>query len=188
MHRWMWLLLLLTGPLWAAERYDFEPTHTQVHFSYKHMGFSTVQARFKSISGHVNLDAEDWTQSSVEASISMSGIDSGVPKLDEHLKGPDFFDVARFPSATFKSTRIEKSGERQLLVHGDLTLHGVTRPVTLQVTVNNVGAHPMAKVPAAGFDAQVTVKRSDFGMDKYVPAVSDEVNIQITVEALQAKK
>jgi polyisoprenoid-binding protein YceI len=101
---------------------------------------------------------------------------------------PDFFDAAKYPEATFKSTKVEKgAAEGQLKVTGDLTLHGVTKPVVLDVTVNKVGEHPMRKAQAAGFDATATIKRSEFGIAKYVPAVSDDIKLRITSDAIDAK-
>lgn len=110
-----------------------------------------------------------------------------MAKLDEHLLGADFFEAEKFPTATFKSTGVNVIGEGKLDVSGDLTIHGVTKPVLLAVTINKVGEHPMAKVPAAGFDATTTLKRSDFGVGAYVPVVGDELAIRITLEARLAQ-
>jgi polyisoprenoid-binding protein YceI len=111
-----------------------------------------------------------------------------VPKLDEHLQNADFFDVAKYPQATFTSTKVEKGASAdKLKVTGDLTLHGVTRPVVLDVNVNKVADHPMWKAPVAGFDATTTIKRTEFGIGKYAPMVSDDIKIQITTEAIEAK-
>lgn len=110
-----------------------------------------------------------------------------MPALDEHLQKADFFDAAKFPLATFKSTRVSKGATaQQLKVVGNLTLHGVTKPVTLQVTINKVGTHPMRKAQAAGFDATTTIKRSEFGISQYVPMVGDDIHIRITVEAIES--
>ena len=116
--------------------------------------------------------------------IPVDSIDTGVAKLDAHLKSPDFFDAAKFPMATFKSTRVERAGEHGLKVTGDLTLHGVTKPVVLDVVVNKIGPHPMAGRAAAGFDATATIKRSDFGISNYVPNVSDEIELSVSTEAM----
>jgi len=180
------VLALASGAALAADKYTFEPTHSQVNFSYMHLGLSQQTLQLRGVSGTLMLDAEDMTKSSVEATIDMNSIDTGVPKFDEHLKSADFFDTAKFPTATFKSTSVEKAGEGKLKVAGDLTLHGVTKPVVLDVTVNKIGEHPMAKKPAAGFNATTTVKRSDFDLGGYVPAVGDEVKISIASEFLKA--
>lgn len=171
----------------AADKYDIDPTHTQVQFTYNHMGFSNITGRFDEVTGDFQFDAADPTKSSVSITIPVASISTGVDKLDEHLLKADFFDATQFPTATFKSTGVTAAGEGKLAVAGDLTIHGVTRPVVLDVTINGIGEHPMRKLPAAGFDARATIKRSDFGVGAYVPAVGDEVTLSITVEATQAK-
>ena len=186
------LLVLALGLLGNAAfakttPYEIDSNHTQVQFTYNHFGFSDITDRFMQVTGEFNLDAADPTKSSISVSIPIAGLDTGVAKLDEHLKSPDFFDAAKFPTATFKSTKVEAAGTGKLKVSGDLTIHGVTKPVVLDVTINRIGEHPMMKVPSAGFDASVTLSRSDFGMANYVPAVSDAVKLQITMEAHAAK-
>ena len=170
----------------AADKYEFDGNHTNVVFSWTHFGLSNPSARFTKVEGEVLLDAADLTKSSVSVTIPVDSLRTDVPKFDEHLRSGDFFDLAKFPSATFKSTKVEKAGDNKLKVTGDLTIHGVTKSTVLDVTVNKIGDHPMAKKPAAGFDASTTVKRSDFGMGNYVPNVSDEVKIHITTETLKA--
>ncbi len=179
--------LLLAFSASAADKYNFEPGHSQIRFGWNHLGFSNMTAGFDSFTGEVQLDTADLTKSSVSVTIPLSALDTGVAKLDEHLKSPDFFDAGKFPEATFKSTKVVKAGDKALKVHGDLTIHGVTKPVVLDVTINNIGQHPMAKMPAAGFDASLTVKRSDFGVGAYAPAVSDDVRITISTELLKAQ-
>jgi len=171
----------------AADQYDIDPNHTQVQFTYSHMGFSNITGRFDEVKGDFLFDAADPTKSSVSITIPVASISTGVAKLDEHLLKADFFDATRFPTATFKSTAVTAAGEGKLAVAGDLTIHGVTRPVVLDVTINGIGEHPMRKVPAAGFDASARIKRSDFGVGAYVPTVGDEVTLTITVAATQAK-
>ncbi len=171
----------------AADKYDIDPTHTQVQFTYNHLGFSNITGRFYEVGGEFLFDAADPTKSSVSITIPVSSISTGVDKLDEHLLKADFFDATQFPTATFKSTGVTAAGEGKLAVAGDLTIHGVTRPVVLDVTINGIGEHPMRKLPAAGFDASAKIKRSDFGVGAYVPAVGDEVTLRITVEATKAK-
>ena len=167
--------------------YTLDPAHTDVLAKWSHFGFSTPSAHFGIADGTLVYDADDVTKSSVTVTIPVTAIDSFVPKLDEHLKSADFFDAAKFADATFKSTKVEAAGTNKLTVTGDLTIKGITKPVTLDVTVNGGGEHPMAKVPAAGFDATTTLKRSDFGVGAYAPNVSDEVNIRITTEATGEK-
>ena len=181
------LLAVATFPALAAEKYEIDPTHTQVQFTYSHLGFSNITGRFDQVQGDFRFDIADPTQSSVSITIPVQSISTGVDKLDEHLLKADFFDAAQFPTATFTSTGVTAAGEGKLAVAGDLTIHGVTRPVVLDVTINKIGEHPMRKRPAAGFDARATLKRSDFGVGAYVPMVGDEVTLSITVEAFQAE-
>lgn len=180
-------LALATAPVFAGT-YTLDPGHTQVVFSWNHFGYSNPSAQFGNLEGTLEFDQAKPTQSSVSVTIPLSGVDSHVPKLDEHLQSSEFFDVAKYPDAVFKSTKVEKgAGKDKLKVTGDLTLHGVTKPVVLDVTINKVGEHPMRKAPAAGFDATTTIKRSDFGITKYVPMVSDDIKVHITSEAIDAK-
>ena len=167
--------------------WQLDPAHSSVEFSVKHMMMTTVRGRFKSIKATLRGDRDHPEDAGVEATIDAASVDTGVGDRDAHLRGPDFFDAEKFPTATFTSTSVTAAGEGQLKVAGDLTVHGVTRPVVLDVTINKLGEHPFAKVPAAGFDARTTIKRSEFGVGGYVPAVSDEVTIEITVESKQAK-
>lgn len=167
--------------------YRIDPNHTQVEFSWTHFGFSHPTGRFDKVEGTFLFDPADPTKSSLDVTIPVSSIDTGVDDLDEHLRSDDFFDEAKFPTATFKSTKVERVDEDELKVSGDLTIHGVTKPVVLEVTVNRIGDHPMTKRAAAGFDAKLTIKRSDFGIGKYVPNVSDEIAIGITTETMVPK-
>ena len=178
-------LLLAVGSAAAAPvRYDLDPNHTRIDFSWSHFGFSHPMGRFDKFEGDFRFDPSDPTKSTVTVSIPVDSIDTGVAKLDAHLRSPDFFDAAKYPTATFKSTRVERAGEHGLKVTGDLTLHGVTKPVLLNVVINKVGPHPMAGRAAAGFDATATLKRSDFGISNYVPNVSDEITLSISTEAM----
>lgn len=173
----------------ASETYTIDTTHTQTIFSWNHFGYSNPTANFDKINGTITFDAADASKSSVDVTIAIDSINSHVAKFDEHLKSADFFDVAKFPTATFKSSKVEKgTAKDSYKVTGDLTIHGVTKSVTIDATLNGVGVHPMKKVPAIGFDGTVEIKRSDFGLGKYVPNVSDEVKIRITTEATVAKK
>jgi polyisoprenoid-binding protein YceI len=189
LHRCLLAAVLLLLPASAfAITYTLDPNHTQVQFVWNHYGYSSLTGQFGKIEGTLEFDENDPTKASVDAKISMDSVNSNVKKLDTELAGPNYFDAARFPTATFKSTRVEKGATPdQLTVTGDLTLHGVTRPVTLDVTVTKVGQHPMRNAPAAGFTAKTTIKRSEFGITKYMPMVSDEVAINIVTEAIESK-
>lgn len=170
-----------------AAKYNIDPGHTQVQFTYSHFGFSNITGRFDQISGEFELDTADMAKSKISVEIPIASISTGVAKLDQHLLGADFFDAAKYPTASFKSKSVHVASAKELHVSGDLTIHGVTKPATLTVKVNGIGSHPMKKIPAAGFDASTVIKRSDFGVGAYVPAVSDEVRISITLEATEAK-
>ena len=167
----------------AAGTYKLDPTHTDVLVQWSHMGFSNPSAHFGNVDGTLVYDAADVGKSSVEVTLPLSGLNTFTAKFDEHIRSADFFDAAKFPTATFKSTKVEAAGTNKLTVTGDLTVKGITKPVVLDVTVNGAGEHPMAKVPSVGFDASTTIKRSDFGVGAYAPAVSDDVKIRITTEA-----
>jgi len=168
--------------------YTIDSGHTQVLFSWNHFGFSNPTADFKNISGSLKWDEKHPTQSSVEVSIPLDGLNTNVDKLDEHLKSADFFDAAKYPDITFKSTQIKKSaGKNHFSVTGDLSVHGVTKPVTLAVTINKVGVNPIVKAADVGINATGSLKRSDFGVGAYVPNVSDEIKLNITAEALGPK-
>lgn len=167
----------------ASGTYKLDPSHTDVLAQWTHMGFSNPTAHFGQADGTLVYDAADVTKSSVEVTLPLAGLNAFTAKFDEHLRSADFFDAAKFPTATFKSTKVEAAGTNKLTVTGDLTIKGTTHPVTLDVTVNGAGEHPMMKVPSVGFDATTTLKRSDFGVGAYAPAVSDEVKVRITTEA-----
>jgi polyisoprenoid-binding protein YceI len=170
-----------------AAKYAIDPTHTQVEFTYSHFGFSNITGRFDQVNGEFELNTADLAKSRISIEIPISSMSTGVQKLDQHLQGPDFFDAAKFPTATFKSTAVHAVNDKELHVKGDLTIHGVTKPVTFDVKVNKIADHPMKKIPAAGFDASTRIKRSEFGVGAYAPAVGDDVEIRVTMEATAAK-
>ena len=170
----------------ASGTYALDPSHTDVLAQWTHFGFSQPSAHFAISEGTLVYDAADVTKSSVQVTIPVTGIDSFVDKLDEHLKSGDFFDAAAFPTATFKSTGVAAAGTNKLTVTGDLTIKDITKPVTLDVTLNGAGEHPMLKKAAIGFSATATIKRTDFGVGAYAPNVSDEVQLRITTEGTLA--
>jgi polyisoprenoid-binding protein YceI len=179
--------LLVAAPVMAKPTtYTLDPNHTQVRVVWNHFGFSNPDANFTNITGTLVFDPQHPSQDHVRVKIPLSGIDTHVPALDEHLKGPDFFNVAKYPTATFDSTKVVKAGVGMLTIIGNLTVHGITHQVTLHAKVNKIGMQPMWHAQAAGFDATTTLKRSDFGVAKYAPMVSDTVKLHITVEALEA--
>ena len=191
----MFKKLLLTAALVAASAnafaagvtYKLDPTHTNVLASWSHFGYSNPYANFGDVEGTLVYDAADVTKSSVEVTLPLSGLNGFSSKFNDHLRSADIFDIAKFPSATFKSTKVESAGNGKLKITGDLTIKGITRPVVLDVRLNKSVEHPMSKRPAIGFDATATIKRSDFDLAVYVPNVSDEVKLRITTEATVPK-
>ncbi|MGO3127564.1 MAG: YceI family protein [Luteimonas sp.] len=167
--------------------YILDPAHTDVIAQWSHFGFSNPVAHFGQVDGRIVYDAENVGASSVEVTLPLSGLNSHVGDFDDHLRSADFFDAAKFPNATFKSTAVESAGTNQLKVTGDLTIKDITKPVVLDVTINKFGEQPMAKRAAAGFDAVAQLKRSDFGLGMAAPNVSDEVELRITTEAIVAE-
>lgn len=190
MKRILLLALLSLGVADAAiaATYAIDSNHTQILFTYNHLGFSNITGRLDQVTGTFDFDAAMPVNSKIEVQIPLAGLSTGVSKLDDHLRGPEFFDVEKFPAASFKSTKVVAAEKDKLKVLGTLTIHGITKPVTLDVSINRLGMHPMKKVPAAGFDANATIKRSDFGMAAYVPVVSDTIKLSITMEAQAAVK
>lgn len=170
-----------------ATTYKIDPNHTQVLASWSHFGFSNPVANFGEAKGAIVYDADDVSASSVQVTLPLSGLQAFVPAFNEHLRSADFFEAETYPEVTFKSTRVEAAGEDGLKVTGDLTIKDITRPVVLDVTLNKAAEQPMAKRQAIGFDATTTVKRSDFGLGKFAPNVSDEVTLRITTEAIVPK-
>jgi len=171
-------------PAMAADTYTIDPGHTYPGFEINHLGFSTMRGTFDASSGSVTLDAATKS-GSIEITIDTTSIDTGHAKRDDHLRTEEFFNVAKFPSMTYKATKLKFNGDKLAGADGDLTLLGVTKPVSLTVTSFNCGPHPMNKKQVCGANATATIKRSEFGMNTYVPAVGDEVRITIEVEAFK---
>lgn len=158
--------------------YKADPNHTQVAWSVDHFGFSTLFGMFGQITGTLELDPKNPAGARLDIKIPMSGLTVTSEKFSTHLRGNEFLDVEKFPEATFKSTSVEVLGEKARL-KGDLTVHGVTQPVTLAASFHGAGENPMTKAETVGFSATGAVKRSDFGLGKFSPAVSDEVDLTI---------
>jgi polyisoprenoid-binding protein YceI len=168
--------------------WTLDPAHTLVEFSGKHMMFTTVKGHFKSVRGAILLDEANPANSSVEAEIDASSLDSGVEFRDNHLRSADFLEVERYPTINFKSTRIELQGDDRARIFGDLTIHGVTREVVLDTELTGRGQNPMHKV-TIGFEARTTINRKDFGLTWNMALetggllVGDAIKIEIAVEA-----
>tara|TARA_B100000287_G_scaffold421507_1_gene462285 strand:+ start:3098 stop:3679 length:582 start_codon:yes stop_codon:yes gene_type:complete len=170
-----------------AQDFGIDPTHTAVIASWNHFGFSNPAASFSDVSGTISYDEKAPAKSSVNVTIPVKTVDTKVPALtEEFLNDAEYFDVAKFPTATFKSTKVTAKGDNKFDVAGDLTIKGVTKPVVFSATLNKLGEHPMSKKTAIGFDASTVIKRTEFNLGKYAPYVSDEVTLTITTEA-QAK-
>lgn len=167
-----------------AESYTIDPRHTHPSYEINHFGWSTQRGRFDEVSGTINLDRAAKT-GSVEVSIQVGSISTGVGKLDEHLKSEDFFNVAKYPRITFKSSEIVFNGDTPASVPGEITILGVPKPATLIITNFGCGPHPIFKKYVCGAEASTVVKRSEFGMTKYLPALGDEVKVLINVEAVR---
>ncbi|MEY4593010.1 MAG: hypothetical protein RIR18_1905 [Pseudomonadota bacterium] len=168
----------------APETYAVEGSHTFPRFSYSHLGYSTQLSRFNKTTGKIVFDKEAKT-GSVDIVIDAKSVDTGFATFDEHIQGEDFLDTAKFPTATFKSTKVIFEGDKPAAIEGKLTLKGVTKPVTLTVTSFQAMPHPMLKKDAIGANAFTVVKRTDFNAGKYAPYVGDEVRIDIALEAIK---
>lgn len=162
--------------------YTIESNHTYVEYQISHFDTSVQSGKWFA-TGNLHFDENKIQDSSVNINIQIGNIVSGIPELDKHLTGSGFFDVAKYPTATFVSKKVSKLKKDQFKVDGDLTLHGITKPVTLSVTKNKVGVNPMTKLQTAGFSATTTIKRSDFGLVAYPQALGNEIKLNIQVEA-----
>ena len=181
--------LVLGSTLVQAKAVDYkiDPTHTATVFSWNHFGFSTPSANFTDIQGVIKVDNAKPANSSVEVTIPISSVNTNVPALDKEFQEEAWFNAAKYPNITFKSTKVETKDKKHFKITGDLTVKGVTKPVVLDAVLNKQGEHPMAKVPAIGFNATTSFNRSAFGIGNYVPNVGDKITVNITTEATAAK-
>lgn len=178
---------LATSALAAPETYTLDASHSQIVFSYNHLGYSTTAGMFSGFDGTISFDAENPAASSVTVSFPVTTMLTGWQERFDHFMSPDFFNSAANEAVSFTSTAIEVTGDKTARITGDLTMNGITKPVVLEAVLNAAGEHPMAKKPWAGFSATTTVLRSDYGMGQFAPFVSDEVAVQISVEAMKAE-
>ena len=193
MKRLAVLLSVTLAPLPALAEpstWSIDPAHTQSMFTVRHMMVSNVRGQFEKTTGSVALDEQDLARSSVEATIDVNSIDTRVPDRDKHLRSPDFFDAANYPTITFKSTRVEKVGDGKLKVSGNLTIRGVTKPVVLDVDGPTAAVKDPGGNARRGITATTTISRQDYGLkwNKLVeagPVVGDEVKIEIEAELVQ---
>ncbi|MBT0957079.1 polyisoprenoid-binding protein [Alphaproteobacteria bacterium KMM 3653] len=171
----------------APTKYTLDASHSQVVFSYQHLGFSTTYGMFSGFEGEIMFDAEEPANSSVTVSMPVTSMFTGWEARTAHFMGDQFFGATDEDLITFASTGIEVTGEGTALITGDLTMNDVTKPVVLDAKLNASAVHPMSGAPYAGFDAVTSVNRSDFGLGAFAPAVGDEVEIMISIEAQQAE-
>ncbi|SPF80846.1 YceI family protein [Pseudoprimorskyibacter insulae] len=170
----------------APEAYVLDASHSQVVFTYNHLGFSTTYGMFSGFDGQIQFDQEDPANSSVTVSFPVKTMLTGWEERFGHFMSADFFDATDEEMVTFTSTAIEVTGETTAKITGDLSLNGVTKSVVLDAVMNQKGDHPMAGKPWAGFNASTTLIRSDYGLGMFAPYVSDEVNVMISIEAMKA--
>ncbi len=167
----------------AAEKYNLDASHSQIIFSYDHLGFSTTWGMFSGFAGEIMFDKDDPAASSVTVSMPTKSMFTGWEQRDGHFMSDDFFGATDEDLISFVSTKIEVTGEDTALITGDLTMNGITKSVVLDASLNQMGTHPMENKAWAGFDATTTLVRSDFGLGQFAPFVSDEVQVRISIEA-----
>lgn len=179
-------LIAGTAAFADAEKYMLDSSHSQVIFSYDHLGFSTTYGMFSGFAGEIMFDADDPAASSVAVSMPVKSMFTGWEQRDGHFMSGDFFGAQDGDLVTFTSTSIEVTGDDTAVITGDLSMNGVTKSVALDAKLNKAAQHPMAGKPWIGFDATTTVMRSDFGLGAFAPAVSDAVQVTISLEAQAA--
>lgn len=173
-----------TSAFAAPETYVIEPTHTLPRFEYSHFGYSTQTSRFDKTSGKIVIDRAAHT-GSVDVTIDATSVNTGVDIFNKHIQAEDFFNTAAYPTITFKSSKMVFDKDNLMAVDGELTIKGVTKPVTLTVSSFKCMPHPMRKKDACGANATAKIKRSDFNMGKHTPYVGDEVTLTLPVEAIK---
>lgn len=167
----------------APTTYVIDQDHTYPRFEYRHLGFSTQLGSFDNTTGKIIYDKEAKT-GSVDILIDMKSVNTGSKAFDEHIQAADLLDTANHPTATFKSTKVHFEGDKPAAIDGNLTIKGITKPVTLKITSFKNAIHPMLEKDTIGADAVTTIKRSDFNADKYAPHVDDELTLRISLEAV----
>jgi len=167
----------------AADTFKIDPVHSSVVFGIKHSGITNFYGAFKEVTGAITVDAADPTKSAVEVTIPVESIDSRNEKRDQHLKSPDFFNAQQFPTMTFKSTKVEGSGDTWKIT-GDFTLHGVTKPITVDFKKGPEVKGQKGETKSGG-ETRFTIKRSDYGMNFMQGPLGDEVNIVLSIEGVK---
>ena len=171
----------------APEKYILDAPHSQVVFSYNHLGYSTSHGMFSGFTGEVLFDQDNPAASSVSVSMPVQSMFTGWQERHDHFMSKDFFGAGETDMIRFQSTKIEVTGDKSALISGELTLNGVTRPVVLDTVINQAGVHPMAGKPWIGFNACASILRSQFDLGKFAPFVGDEVTLLISIEAMKAE-
>ena len=175
---------LLAAPARAADTFSVDPVHSSMLFRVKHWGVGHIYGRFNQYSGSFAFDPKNPADSKLEMEVKIDSIDSANADRDKHLKGPDFFNAKEFPTMSFKATRMKASDEKTYEVTGDLTIHGVTKQVTVKLERLGTGKDPRGKT-RSGWETVFTINRSDFGVKGFLPAIGDEVRIIVAVEGIQ---
>jgi len=173
-----------TAAFAAPETYTIDGTHTFPNFSYSHFGLTTQISKFDKTTGTVTLD-KAARAGAVDIVIDMTSVNTGYGTFDEHIQGEDFLDTAKYPTATFKSTKVTFDGDRPATIVGNLTIKGVTKPVTLKVSHFVTMPHPMLNKDTIGANASTVIKRTEFNAGMYAPHVGDEVTITVSLEAIK---
>lgn len=177
------VLLAASAAAASAATYRIDPVHSSVHFRARHFGVSNVYGRFNDFEGTLTYDESDPSAGSVKIEVRTESVDTGTERRDQHLRSPDFFNSKQFPTLTFESRTVEKIGEDLYRVQGDLTILGTTRPVSAEVRLIGTGKHPRTNAPLVGFETELEIERSDFGMEFMLGPVGDEIGIRVAVEA-----
>ncbi len=172
----------------APVTYTIDTVHSQVRFYVNHLGFSNSTGGFKVADGStLSFDNDDWSKSSVSVKIPVKSLELGDATWNTHILDKDWLDLGKFSEISFQSNKVEKTDATHGKIYGNVTIHGVTKPVVLDLTVNKVGEHFIRKAPAAGFTATTVLKRSDFGVSAYAGAIGEDVSVRIEIESYVAK-
>lgn len=167
-----------------ADTYTVDPVHSSIVFRIGHLQISSVYGRFNKASGTVEYDPAAPEKAKFDVQVATKNVDTNEPRRDDDLRSPNFFDAEKYPTIQFKSTSVKAAGDKTLEVSGDMTLHGVTKPITVTMQYGGVANNPRMGV-RSGFSTEFTIKRSDFGMDKMIPMVGDEVKMMVQLEAVK---
>ncbi|HEY7308273.1 MAG TPA: YceI family protein [Gemmataceae bacterium] len=178
-------LLAVAVPARAADTFSVDPVHSSMLFRVKHLGVGHIYGRFNQYSGSFAFDPKNPADCKLEMEVKIDSIDSANADRDKHLKGPDFFNAKEFPTMSFKATRMKAADEKTYEVTGDLTIHGVTKQVTVKLERLGTGKDPRTGKPRTGWETVFTINRSDFGVKGFLPAIGDEVRIIVAVEGIQ---